>query len=461
MERLNTFMPLLLEAVSASETPTITLERTLQLVEAVLRRTAYLVLLVENPGALKQLVTLCAASPWIAEQLARTPILLDELLDVRTLYTPPDRTELRDELRQQLLRLPEDDVEAQMECLRYFKNAHRLRVAASEVAGVLPLMKVSDYLTYIAETVLEAVLQLAWNHLVEKYGRPQQASGEPCDPGFIIVAYGKLGGIELGHGSDLDLVFIYEAAANLGTDGERSIDNSVFFTRLGQRIIHILTAITPSGQLYDVDMRLRPSGKSGLLVSSLKAFADYQAKEAWTWEHQALVRARVVAGSQQVQSEFEQLRAATLAQPRDTAKLRADVVAMREKMRDALGSKAPTAGEKSVFHLKQDAGGIVDIEFIVQYGVLAWAHRHPELLVYTDNIRILEALEQVQLLSADDAGTLREAYKVFRAAAHRASLQNTPSQVPADTMRAEREAVRRIWHKLLEAPDAASGQTND
>lgn len=224
--------------------------------------------------------------------------------------------ELAAELRERLTRIPEDDLEQQMEALRHFKLAHRLRVAASEIAGSLPLMKVSDYLTWLAEAILEQVLALAWRQTVAKYGTPLRTDGTLCDPGFIIVGYGKVGGLELGHGSDLDLVFIHDGDPQAETDGPKSIDGAQFFTRLGQRIIHLLTAQTNSGQLYEVDMRLRPSGASGLLVSSLGAFARYQENEAWTWEHQALVRARVLVGSQDVGQAFEKVRAQVLGKAR-------------------------------------------------------------------------------------------------------------------------------------------------
>lgn len=448
-QRLDQFMPLLLAAVTESDTPSRTLERTLQLVEAVLRRSAYFVLLMENPGALKQLVKLCSASPWIAEHLARTPILLDELLNTATLYTPAELEPLRDELRQQMLRIPEEDEEAQMEALRYFKRAHVLRVAASDIMGTRQLMKVSDYLTFIAEAILEHVLQMAWKKMTDKHGRPAKAEGGPCDPSFAIVGYGKMGGIELGYGSDLDLVFLHDAAPQGYTDGDKSIDNGVFFTRLGQRIIHILNTMTSSGQLYEVDMRLRPSGNSGLLVSSLKAFRDYQLKEAWTWEKQALVRARVVVGCPDVAAKFEQIRAEILSEARDEARLQEDVVSMRIKMRDNLGSKPAVGDEAPMFHLKQDAGGMVDIEFMAQYCVLRFSQQHPELLQWTDNIRILETVQQVGILPEDEVKLLSEAYLLYRQAAHNASMQKTKSQVPADRFVEERAKVSAIWQRLL------------
>ncbi len=217
-------------------------------------------LLTENPDALRQLLTLCAASPWIAEQIARFPLLLDELLNEGRLFNPPLAPELAAELRERLIRIPEDDLEQQMEALRHFKLAHSLRVAASEISGSLPLMKVSDYLTWLAEAILDQVLALAWRYSVARHGTPLRPDGTLCDPGFVIVGYGKVGGIELGHGSDLDLVFIHDGDLEAETDGAKPIDTAQFFTRLGQRVIHLLTTQTNSGQLYDVDMRLRPSG---------------------------------------------------------------------------------------------------------------------------------------------------------------------------------------------------------
>ena len=454
-ERLDAFIPRLLAQAVEHANPDLVLERVLPLVEAVARRSAYLVLLTENPGALRRLLTLCAASPWIAEQITRFPLLLDELLNEGRLFKPPLAPELAAELRERLTRIPEDDLEQQMEALRHFKLAHRLRVAASEIAGSLPLMKVSDYLTWLAEAILEQVLALAWRQTVAKYGTPLRTDGTLCDPGFVIVGYGKVGGLELGHGSDLDLVFIHDGDPQAETDGAKPIDGAQFFTRLGQRIIHLLTTQTNSGQLYEVDMRLRPSGASGLLVSSLGAFARYQENEAWTWEHQALVRARVLVGSQDVGQAFEKVRAAILGKPRDLPTLRQEVSEMRAKMRGTLGTRISAAGTGAnafqaavPFDLKQDAGGIVDIEFMVQYAALAWSREHPALLRYTDNIRILEGLEEAGLLPATDANLLREAYKVYRSAAHRQALQNEAGVVRGDQFEPERREVMRIWGEL-------------
>ncbi|HEY3699655.1 MAG TPA: bifunctional [glutamate--ammonia ligase]-adenylyl-L-tyrosine phosphorylase/[glutamate--ammonia-ligase] adenylyltransferase [Spongiibacteraceae bacterium] len=447
--RLDTFMPQLLQALTQVERPGTTLLRILPLVEAVLRRTAYLVLLVENPAALRELVLLCAASPWISRQLTQHPVLLDELLNAGTLYTAPEKTALQRDLREQLLRLEWNDLEGQMDALRYFKLAHSLRVAASEISGTLPLMKVSDYLTWIAETIIDHVLELAWHHLTDKYGTPRKADGALCAKDFIVVGYGKLGGIELSHGSDLDLVFIHAADPSLTTDGAIEIDNSTFFTRLGQRMIHILSTQTALGPLYEVDMRLRPSGNSGLLVSSLKAFADYQLQRAWTWEHQALVRARVIAGDRGLADAFNQVRREILCQPRDLDKLRNDVLAMRQKMREQLRPRNTETAEHPVFDLKHGSAAMIDIEFIAQYAVLAWAHTHPELARWTDNIRILETLQQNGLCSEQIANGLIEAYKAYRSAAHRLNLQQQPGLVALNDFARERESVIAAWQTFM------------
>jgi glutamate-ammonia-ligase adenylyltransferase len=442
-QRLDQFMPRLLTTCAEHEQADEVLLRLLPLVQAVVRRSAYLMLLLENPSALQELVSLCAASPWISEQLARQPVLLDELLDTRSLYSAPDRDVLQQELQQQVQRLPQDDLEAHMETLRYFKASQMLHVAASEVSGRLPLMKVSDKLSFLAEVILEQALAVAWHDLTNKHGEPAR-EGEGS--GFIIVGYGKLGGIELGHGSDLDLVFIYDAAGG-STDGGRPIDNAVFYTRLGQRIIHILDTRTALGQLYEVDMRLRPSGESGMLVTSFKGFKDYQLNSAWTWEHQALVRGRFIAGDTELGQDFAAFREEVLSLPRDEAKLREEVIDMRKKMRDHL---LPAETVKSGnFHLKHGLGGIVDIEFMVQYAVLAWSHRVPGLAFWSDNVRILETLQEAGLFTAAESTALTDAYIAYRSAAHQLSLQQQPGEVEPGRFESERAAVTAKWNELL------------
>jgi glutamate-ammonia-ligase adenylyltransferase len=443
-DRLDQFMPRLLKACAEQSNPAEVLRRLLPLVQAVVRRSAYLALLLENPAGLGELVQLCAASPWISEQLARHPVLLDELLDVRSLYSAPDKEALREALRLQVSRLLPEDLEANMDALRYFRGAQLLHVAASEVSGRLPLMQVSDKLSYLAEVILEQALTLAWQDLVRKHGVPQRdAEGI----GFVIMGYGKLGGLELGHGSDLDLVFVYDAPAQGATDGVRPLENSVFYTRLGQRIIHILSARTALGSLYEIDMRLRPSGESGLLVSSLAAFSEYQSSSAWTWEHQALVRARVVAGDSKLGADIDALRKNLLCQPRDTTALAAEVCTMREKMREHLLSA--DAAKNGEFHLKQGRGGIVDIEFMVQYAVLAWSHRCPALAVWSDNVRILETLQREGLFTEMVSSELTDAYIAYRSAAHQLALQQQDDVVEAGQFARERAVVTARWDELL------------
>lgn len=454
-ERLDKLMPMLINACAQQADPDLTLQRVLRLVEAILRRSAYIALLVENPHSLERLAMLFAASPWVADTIARYPMLLDTLLNEATLLNPLDVDTLKNELRQVLLRIPEDDLERQMDALRQFKHSHVLRVAASEIAETLPLMKVSDYLTWLAETLLQAVLELAWHQMVDKYGRPMRADGTPCEQDFIIVGYGKVGGIELSYSSDLDLVFIHDADSSGVTDGDKSIDNNVFFARLGQRIIHILTSKMASGELYETDMRLRPSGNSGLLVSSLKAFQDYQENNAWNWEHQALVRARVVAGCPRLARRFAEVREAVLSRPRDEAQLRQEVVAMREKMLGHLSTykelelnEARLAADCS-FDLKQDPGGIVDIEFLAQYLVLRWSAQKPAMTRWTDNMRILDSALEQAILSAEQVTALQNAYLLYRSQTHALALQHGSGKVSAEQFVEQRRQVREIWRKTF------------
>jgi glutamate-ammonia-ligase adenylyltransferase len=319
--------------------------------------------------------------------------------------------------------------------------------------GKLTLMQVSDYLTRLAETTLDMVTHLAFEQMVAKYGYPTNADKEAIySPEFLIVGYGKVGGLELSYSSDLDVVFIHNAHAGRETTGDRALDNSVFYTRMGQRMVHICTAQTRSGDLYEIDLRLRPSGSSGMIVASMNAFKEYQAKHAWTWEHQALVRARIISGPADLGQEFQTIRNDILQQARDPQTLREEVRAMRQKMRDNLGSK-DTSGQQ--FHLKQDAGGIVDIEFLVQYGVLAWSHQHPALLQVTDNMRLLDAFAEVGLMAPQDCQTLQEIYLSYRAETHRRALQQQSLLLDSDTVsalgfNALRNDVTQQWKLWLE-----------
>jgi glutamate-ammonia-ligase adenylyltransferase len=446
-KRLDRLMPQLLAAVTAADRAAETLRRIVPLLETTARRSVYLALLAEHPGALAQLVRLCSGSPWIAAHLARHPILLDELLDPRALYAPPDRAGLEQELRLALERVPEREPELELETLRLFKQANVLRVAAADLSKALPLMVVSDHLTWIAEVVLDQVLALAWRDLIARHGRPRcRIAGHELEPDFGIIAYGKLGGIELGYGSDLDLVFLHTSAGEAqATDGERPIPNGVFFARLAQRVIHLLTVQTAAGVLYPVDMRLRPSGASGLMVSSMEAFETYQRAHAWTWEHQALVRARPIVATPPLAERFAAARLEALTRERDPQALRREVREMRDRMREHLGTRDPRR-----FDLKHDRGGIADIEFMVQYLALRWGREHPEVLRYTDNIRLLEGLADAGRLAPEEAGLLARAYRAYRAGVHALALQDREGVIKGEALGGLREPVAALWHRLME-----------
>ncbi|WP_105663660.1 bifunctional [glutamate--ammonia ligase]-adenylyl-L-tyrosine phosphorylase/[glutamate--ammonia-ligase] adenylyltransferase [Cronobacter dublinensis] len=441
---LDNLMPHLLSAVCASpDDAALALSRVTPLLTGIVTRTTYLELLSEYPGALKHLIRLCAASPMIASQLARYPLLLDELLDPNTLYQPTAMDAYRDELRQYLLRVPDDDEEQQLEALRQFKQAQLLRVAAADIAGTLPVMKVSDHLTWLAEAIIDAVVQQAWGQMVARYGQPKHLRDRD-GRGFAVVGYGKLGGWELGYSSDLDLVFLHDCPAEVMTDGEREIDGRQFYLRLAQRIMHLFSTRTSSGILYEVDARLRPSGAAGMLVTTAEAFADYQKNDAWTWEHQALVRARVVYGDKPLQAQFDAIRREVLATPRDGDTLRTDVREMREKMRAHLGNK-----HRDRFDIKADEGGITDIEFITQFMVLRYAPEQPKLTRWSDNVRILELLAQHDIMREGEAKALTQAYVTLRDELHRRALQELPGHVAQTAFEQEREQVRDSWRRWL------------
>ncbi len=459
-QRLDRLIPLVLMETGRAGHPLPTLRRLADLIRSIERRTSYLALLLEYPAALGHLVKLTDASPWVATFLAQHPVLLDELLDPRTLYRPPAREAIAAELKRRLSRAPGDDLEVQIEELCIFKQVNVLRVAAADVSGRLPLMRVSDYLSDIAEVVINAVVDLAWQHLVERHGTPVcRLNGAPCDRGFAVIAYGKLGGLELGYGSDLDLVFLHAGIDGQTNGGPRPIDNAQFFNRLGQRVIHILTSHTRAGRAYDIDTRLRASGISGILVQHVEAFRDYQLTEAWTWEHQALIKARPVSGERRITARFDAIRAEVLARPRPQDRLCADVMEMRERMRRE--RRLPPAGE---FDLKQDPGGIVDIEFLVQYLALLHAHRYPELVVWTDNVRLIQTLIGSAVLSEFTAHVLKHAYLIYRAAAHQLSLQEKPALVPVEKFERLQHRIRRIWqavfHKRRGAGNPGKKQQN-
>ncbi|MCA1788352.1 MAG: bifunctional [glutamate--ammonia ligase]-adenylyl-L-tyrosine phosphorylase/[glutamate--ammonia-ligase] adenylyltransferase, partial [Thioalkalivibrio sp.] len=447
-QRLNRLMPLLLGALAELDAPDAVLPRALQLVKTVARRSVYLSLLVENPLALSQLVKLCEASSWISDQLTRFPLLLDELLDPRALYAPPGRDGLKEELDHELAQFPLEDQEQVLDRLRQYKQVQTLRVAAADIMGHLPLMRVSDHLTWLAEVLLEQVLELSWNLMVERHGEPWCGAGSGRRRArFAIIGYGKLGGLELGYGSDLDVVFLHDSEGEPArTTGPRVIENSEFFARVAQRVVHLLGAFTPAGRLYEVDTRLRPSGASGLLVTSLEAFARYQKGSAWTWEHQALVRARCVAGDPELGERFAEVRERVLARPRDREALRAEVVEMRGRMLAEHASR-----DADIFDLKRDRGGITDIEFMVQYWVLANAHDHPELCAWPDKVRTLEVLGKVGVITPELGTALADAYRDMRNRIHRLTLGGAGTRLgnPPEDLRELRTQVMATWDDLF------------
>lgn len=445
-ERMDKLVPLMLAAVGRVDNPDLCLVRVINLLESIAGRSTYLALLAENPMALSQVVSLFSKSAWIAEFLSLYPVLLDELLDTRSLYIPREMDDLRCEVRSLFAHIETNDLEQQMEALRYFKQSNVLHVAVADLVGAMSLVAVSAHLTEIAEIILQWVFDIAKRNLIKKHGLPLiTINNKRVEAGFIIVGYGKLGGIELGYGSDLDLVFIYDDKGSLQkTAGPKVLENATFFSRLGQRIIHILDARTTFGALYEIDMRLRPQGASGLLVSDLETFSQYQKEDAWIWEHQALVRARAITGDPGLIKKFRAVRREVLCQQRDPAVLQSEVVEMRERMRSELGSKRADR-----FHIKQDVGGMVDIEFMVQYLVLRWAHQYPELTEFSDNLRHLNGMSELGILTHDEVEGLAEIYKAYRARAHRQSLTDEPAYVDADSFQVSRDQVKSMWKKLI------------
>ncbi|MEQ8661188.1 MAG: bifunctional [glutamate--ammonia ligase]-adenylyl-L-tyrosine phosphorylase/[glutamate--ammonia-ligase] adenylyltransferase, partial [Gammaproteobacteria bacterium] len=443
-ERLDRLMPSLIRATAESGLSDAATRRLGDLLHAIARRSVYLAFLADNEGALERLVELFRASPWIAEQIIAYPLLLDELLDPRALYQPPDRARLGELVHVQVRE--EDGLEQAMDALRSFRNQQVLRVAASDVTGHLPVARVSDQLTFIAEACVSKGLAMAWHDLTRRFGAPCcSEDGQRRAARFAVIAYGKLGGWELGYGSDLDLVFLHDSQGTAQhTAGPKEIENDVFFARLVQRFIHVLSTTTGAGVAYAIDTRLRPSGKAGLVVSPVAAYADYLAGKAWTWELQALVRARAVAGDADLITRFEAVRRATLARPRDPAALAADIIAMRARMRGELDRS-----NADWYDLKQGAGGMTDIEFVVQYAVLRWACEHPPLLLWTDNLRLLETIADLGLLPAASCRRLHDAYFAYRADVHRCALQQVDGVVEDGRHREHRAHVVEIWNAVF------------
>jgi glutamate-ammonia-ligase adenylyltransferase len=445
-QRLRTFVPILLLLVRDVDAPALAIARTLAIVEKVLRRSAYLALLNENQKALARLVSLCGRSAYIAEQIARYPLLLDELLEPRYLAAGPTREEFEGDLKDRLVSIPEADSEARIEQLGQFQRISMFHIAVADFNENLPIMKVSDALTVLAEVVLETALHAAWSDLSKAHGEPQYVlDGDLHEAGLGIIAYGKLGGLELSYRSDLDLVFLHDShGTGQKTNGEKPLENSVFFARLVKRLVLFLNTQTGSGLLYEIDTRLRPDGNSGLLVTSTEAFERYQIEHAWTWEHQALLRARPVAGSKIIAQEFERVRDETLRLRVRRDSLREDVASMRRRMRKQLDKS-----DTSTFDLKHGRGGIGDIEFLVQYWVLTFASESPAVIEFSDNIRQLDALAAAGEIDASDAQELQEIYKKYRLRLHRMTLNDTVVLLDANEFIAERQFVADIWDAEL------------
>ena len=429
------------------------LPRLIALLEAICRRSIYLVMIAENPNATVELIPMLSASPWIASELAQYPVLLDTFLQQRYRHLP-DKLELHNILRQQLLRVEPEDEEEMLSVLRLFKKNQVLAVAASDVLAERPIMKVSDSLTYIAAVVLEAALERAFAEMVRRYGYPIGDDGDPvteADCGFAIIGYGKLGGLELSYASDLDLVFLHKIKEQGMTTGERSVSGMKFAARLAQKLMTYLNTQTRDGRAYEIDMRLRPSGNAGMMVVSCHAFEMYQRDKAWPWEHQALVRARAICGDKRVTMRFCDIRRSVLSLPRTLDQVRMDVTTMRIKMQKHLGS-SQWEQEAGKFHLKQDAGGIIDIEFLAQFVVLAYSHEYPSLTKWSDNVRIFEEVAALGIWDAQVCHDLTDAYLRIRAATHQLALAKQSLLVDEALWTQTRALVQAQWQHLMGVP---------
>jgi [glutamine synthetase] adenylyltransferase / [glutamine synthetase]-adenylyl-L-tyrosine phosphorylase len=422
--RLDQLMPKLLRLATTLPGPNATFERVLQVVESIGRRESYLALLLEYPLALAHLARLASASPWAAGYMAQHPILLDELITPQS-GQAPDWPQLRTALRASLDEHA-GNTEQQMDILRHFKQTQTLRLLAVDLDGNLPLETLSDHLSDLACVVLEEVLRLAWDGLRVRHRD---------EPRFAIVGYGKLGGKELGYASDLDIIFLYDDAHESAPE---------IYARLAQRINTLLTSTTSAGVLYETDLRLRPNGVAGLLVSHIGAFRDYQIKDAWIWEHQALTRARAVAGDAQIGARFEAIRIEVLRRSRDLALLRREIRAMRDKMRQS------HPNDTQLFDLKHDRGGIVDVEFTVQYLVLGEAHRHGELTGNIGNLALLKLAARLGLIPEDMAAAAHAAYREFRRLQHQLRLQGERyTRVEPATVAEDAQAVVNLWDMVF------------
>ena len=434
------------------------LRRILAILEATGKRSAYFALLRESQAARARLIEICRHGEFLVRQIASYPLLLDELVDERLLAELPEREALARELQAVMEQLPDEDPERQVEALCHFQRAAVFRIAVADLTGRLPVMRVSDRLTEIAELIIARAMELAWRQITAQFGVPHCGEGADRRPVSICaVGYGKLGGLELGYASDLHLVFLHDSrgerqeTGGSGPDGTgaRSIENQLFFVRLAQRLMHILTMHSAAGRLYEVDVRLRPSGKGGLLVTQIDAFAEYQRGEAWTWEHQALLHARAVAGAPALCQEFERTRLDVLRHAVRRESLRNEVRSMRERMRRELSK-----GGDGRVDLKQDAGGIADIEFLAQYWALQWARDYPPVAMFSDTIRQLESVASADLVPQATVDVLTAAYRAYRTRTHHLSLAGETAVVSAGEFVAERAAITGIWDAVMTPADA-------
>jgi [glutamine synthetase] adenylyltransferase / [glutamine synthetase]-adenylyl-L-tyrosine phosphorylase len=434
-ERLDALMPGVIASAARQPHPDETLDRTLDLIAAISRRETYLALMLEHPQTLDKIAELASASSWAINYLKQYPILLDELLDHRQLHDPVDWAALGVALETSLQQL-DGDAERQLDALRHFKQSIIFRLVTQDLAGLLSVEALSDHLSALADLLLAVTLRLAWNGLKQAHRKGAR---------FAIIGFGKLGGKELGYGSDLDIIFLYDdPAPNAGE----------IYARLAQRINSLLSAYTAGGVLYQTDLRLRPDGASGLLVSSVTAFETYQRAQAWVWEHQALTRARFCAGDEQVGAGFEQIRERILRQTRDLDLLRSEIDAMRQRMR------IEHANRTALFDLKHDRGGLVDVEFIVQYLVLAHSHRHPELTRNAGNIALLNAAGTLGLITQQSAQRNASAYREFRRLQHRAWMnEDAAARVEMEAVAEHAAAVCELWQWLFARGEpSSSGQ---
>ena len=430
-QRLNALVPQMAAAAARTPQPDATLVRALDLFEAIGRRAAYLALLAENGQALERIARMIGASSWAADFITRHPLLLDELLDDRVLYSKPDWPAFSRDLQAQLA-VAEGDTERQMNVLREAHQAQVFRLLAQDLAGLLSVETLADHLSLLADLTLGQTLELCWAELRKRHRQDA--------PRFAVIAYGKLGGKELGYASDLDIIFIYD---------DEHAEALEVYARLAQRLNAWLTSLTSSGQLFETDLRLRPSGASGLLVSSIEGFALYQQEQAWVWEHQALTRARYCAGDAAVGGRFEALREQVLRMPREPVALAAEVLGMRAKMHEA----HPNAS--GLFDVKHDRGGMIDIEFIVQFLVLAHAHRHPELVGNLGNIALLKMAADLGLIPAGPAEGTREAYREFRKLQHALRLNGAQyARVEPALTREHAAVVESLWETVLQPAKA-------